>query len=236
MNILGAVSPVVWITLAGGLFTLGYLIINQVLLRVMITLGSLAYIAYYFTVADQPLWGAIFTSVLMMTANLIGLAALLLRNAAWTVPARYKEIYPLLQPILPGDFRALMRQASRYVVKEDVTVTVQGEHPSKIYFVIDGKFKAHKFDVSFPMNDKSFVGEVAYLLNRPSAATTIFSAGTEVLEWDRAVLAKASSRNPRFKLALESVMSRDLAEKVALAISPVALETQGAGKPKEHSA
>ncbi len=233
MEILSTISPAIWITVAGTLFTLGYLIIDQVLLRVMITLGSLAYLAYYFTVADVPLWGAITSTSIMMTANLIGLATLFIRNASWTVPARHRDVFPKLQPILPGDFRALLRHAKRYVVREDSVVTVQGEEPQKIYFVISGQFEASKFGLTFKMEEATFVGEVAYLRDTPSAATTTFPAGIEVLEWDRKELDKASRRDPRFRLALEAVMSRDLARKVALAVAPdiQASKPEAAGRP-----
>ena len=231
LNLLGAISPAVWITLAGAFFTLGYLIINQALLRVMFALGSIAYLNYYFTAADEPLWGAIWTTIIMMTANLIGLATLLLRNAKLAVPARHRDIYPKLQPMIPGDFRALLRRAQRYVVKEETVVTVQDQHPDKVFFVISGAFQASKFGLTFQMEEATFVGEVAYLRNSPSAATTTFPAGTEVLEWDRVTLDKASKRNPRFKLALEAVMSRDLARKVALAVAPAVSNSQRAGNP-----
>jgi len=230
-EILGAISPAVWITLAGALFTLGYLIINQIALRLMFDLGSLAYLQYYFIAAEEPLWGAIWTTLFMMAANLIGLAVLLLRNASWAVPKQHRDIYPKLQPMTPGDFRALLRRAHRYVVKEETVATVQDQHPDKVFFVISGAFQASKYGLTFQMEEATFVGEVAYLRNAPSAATTTFPVGTEVLEWDRVILDKASKRNPRFKLALEAVMSRDLARKVAMAVAPAASNPQSARNP-----
>lgn len=220
MDLIRSVPPSIWITIAGTLFTLGYLIINQVILRLMILAGSLAYLAYYLTAADEPLWSAMVTTGVMMLANVIGLSALYLRNSDWTVPKKYRDIYPLLQPISPGDFRSLMRHARYYDIETDTIVTQNGEVPDKVYFVISGQFQATKFGMTFPMGEHTFVGEVAYLMDSPSAATTLFPAGLQVVEWDRAKLAKRSRRNPRFKLALEAVMSRDLAKKVALAVAP----------------
>ncbi|WP_375281733.1 hypothetical protein [Pseudooctadecabacter sp.] len=52
-------TPGVLIICAGGAFTLGYLIINQMALRGLMLIGSAFYVAYYATAAATPLWGAI---------------------------------------------------------------------------------------------------------------------------------------------------------------------------------
>jgi len=232
--ILEMLSPTGWVTLAGGLYILGYLFINQVYLRLCMLGGSLAYIAYYWIAADAPLWGAIITSTLMIFANLLGLAGLYARNANWAVPKGQMDIFPLFAPLQPGDFRALVQRAKRFVVEQDMTVTQQGEQPEKVYFVIDGTFNVQKGAAEFEVYGPTFVGEVAYLLSSPSAATTVLPAGTQVLEWTLSDLITRSARQPRFKLALDAVISRDLARKVSLAVSPEArLRAQGLGTPNE---
>lgn len=235
--ILDILSPTAWVTLAGGLYVIGYLFINQVYLRIAMLFGSLAYIGYYWTAADLPLWGAILTSTSMIFANMIGLASLYARNASWSVPKENADIYPSFAPLQPGDFRSLVKRASRYVMEEDTIVTVQGEKPHKVYFVIDGTFQVNKGSAAFAVYGPTFVGEVAYLLGTPSAATTTIPAGVEVLEWSLSDLVKRSARQPRFKLALDAVISRDLARKVSLAVSPEAyLSAQSLGAPHENHA
>ena len=213
-------TPDVLILIAGGLFTLGYLIINQVVLRLMIMAGSVAYIAYYATAADEPLWGAIYSSLIMMGANALGLIALYVRNARWTVPRPHRDIYDLFAPLPPGDFRRLMRLATRYKTTQPQVVTTLGEPTDTVYFVINGTFEAEKFNLRFQMTGPTFVGEVAYLMGKVSAATTHFPKDLEVIAWDRAMLNRAARKDPSLKLALEAVMSRDLAHKVALAVAP----------------
>jgi len=218
-----------------GLYIIGYLFINQVYLRLSMLGGSAAYIAYYWIAADQPLWGAIITSTLMIVANLFGLANLFARNANWAIPNDHADIFPLFAPLQPGDFRSLVKRATRYTVAEEMTVTQQGKQPPKVYFVIDGTFKVHKGAADFAVYGPTFVGEVAYLLGTPSAATTILPKGCEVLEWSLDDLVARSMRQPRFKLALDAVISRDLARKVSLAVSPEArLRAQGLSDPDDH--
>ena len=224
--ILDYLTPAFWIALAGALFTLGYLIINQVILRLVMLLGSLCYIVYYATAAADPLWGAIYGSVLMIAANLIGLFALLWRNAMWSLPQAHRDIFTLFTPMRPGDFRTLMRLGQRYRAEQPFQVTREGEPLDKLYFLISGKVHVEKIGASFHMPAPLFMGEVAYLLKGPSAATTSVLEGAELICWDVDVLNKAISKSPRIKLALDAMISQDLARKVAMAVAPAHIQEQ----------
>jgi hypothetical protein len=66
-------TPNVLIACAAGASALGYLLINQMQLRMMMFIGSSFYVAYYATVAAVPLYGVIYTSMGLMLTNLIGM-------------------------------------------------------------------------------------------------------------------------------------------------------------------
>ncbi len=215
-------TPDVLVIIAGGLHALGYLIINQMVLRLMIFAGSMAYLAYYATVAAEPLWGAIYTTLIITAANVTGMIGLMLRNATFAVPRGFEDLYPDFQPLLPGDFRKLMRLARRRVLEEETVLSREGSALNSIYFVVHGIPIVTKMGTSFPMAERIFVGEVAYLTGKGSAATTTLPAGSEVLEWDIATLNAAATRKPHIRLAMDAVISRDLARKVALAVAPAA--------------
>lgn len=53
------INPEIVVFAAGALNTTAYLIINQVLLRLVILVSSTLYIVYYAIVADTPLWTAL---------------------------------------------------------------------------------------------------------------------------------------------------------------------------------
>ena len=215
----GIFTPQVLIVLAGGAFVLGYLIINQVLLRLMMLVGSVFYIAYYATAAAEPLWGAIWSSALMIAATLAGLAGLYARQAAWAIPAEHRDIARHFSHLPPGDVRALLRQARREVLAEARVITREGQRPDSLTFVLSGHMEVVKQGQKFLLPPGLFAGEVAFLLGRPSAATTTLPAGTEVLSWPLPAVETRARRDPRFRLALEAAMSKDLATKVAGAVA-----------------
>ncbi len=213
-------SPSVMVMLAGGVQIFGYLLINQTYLRLTMLCSTSLYILYYFHAADTPLWGAIAISAMTLVAILIGLAALYARNASWSIPEEHKDIYPLFDELIPGDFRKVMRIGTRETLKESRVVTQEGQSPEDLIFVTKGTFFVQKGKARFDVPGPTFVGEVAYLRGTPSAATTTLPAGTEVVVWSRATLARSTRTAPRLKLAFDAMISRDLAVKVSLAVSP----------------
>ena len=99
---------------AGGFYTLGYLVINQVILRLLVLVGTGFYIWYYFVIGDVPLWEAIWVSVILGAANIIGLTNLWFHKSRLYIPRAHRDIYDRsFSHMPPADFRILMRIGRR---------------------------------------------------------------------------------------------------------------------------
>ncbi|GFE48744.1 hypothetical protein So717_04970 [Roseobacter cerasinus] len=216
-------SPGALVYVAGTLYVLGLVTINQVFLRLLILSGTCVYILYYATVAASPLWEAIYVSTLIGTANLIGLSSLLARRSRLAIPRAYADLYADFPPLPPGDFRSLMKLAHRYRVEDERQLTVEGEIGTRLYYVISGATRVQKGDSEFILPPQFFLGEIAFLIGQPSSASTWLEPGAEVLEWRFDDLQRKCARSTRFRLALEAAISVDLAQKVARAIGPNAV-------------
>lgn len=215
-----SLSPQTLVLIAGLFFTMGYLVINQKILRILLLIGTGFYLWYYFVAAERPLWEAIAMSSIMGTANLIGLAGLVMRDSKALIPRAHRDLYQRFKDVPPGDFRELMRQAERRALDPSTAITREGQPVDKLYYVISGKLEVEKRGERFLMPSGMFVGEVAFLTRMKSSATTRLPEGGEVLVWDVARLRRRARRRPRFLMALEAMISRDLAIKVALAVAP----------------
>lgn len=210
-----------YVVLAAGVsFVLGYLIINQVALRLAVMIGTCFYIWYYAIASEEPLWTAIWTSIAMGAANLFGLFALWLRGSPLSIPAKHRDIYAHFNILPPGDFRKLMAVAKRQVLHEGFVLTSKNTRVNTVYYVINGSVAVDKFEERFYLPDGIFLGEVGYLTGNRASATTVLTADSDVLQWDVADLKNRSERDVRFKLAMDALISLDLAEKVARAGSP----------------
>lgn len=213
-------SPGALVYLAGTLYVLGLITINQIVLRLLLLSGTGIYILYYFTASSSPLWEAIYVSMMIGTANLIGLSSLLARKSRLAIPRAHADIYADFPPLPPGDFRGLMKLARRYRVDAERQVTTEGQAGTRLYYVISGATRVQKSDSEFILPPKFFLGEIAFLVGQHSSASTWLEPGAEVLEWRFDDLHRKCNRNTRFRLALEAAISVDLARKVARAVGP----------------
>ncbi|MEL6840942.1 MAG: cyclic nucleotide-binding domain-containing protein [Pseudomonadota bacterium] len=214
---------------AAGSYVVGYLIINQVVLRLFVLAGTVFYIGYYAVVADQPLWTAIWTSVALGLANIIGLWLLRAAQSRRFLSPELAELYDRVEDfgrLPPGDFRTLFKAGRRHVYGDAAVLIRENAANDKLFFVLDGSAVAEKRGHRFELPSGIFVGEVGYLLNQPASATITVPAGTEAIIWDFETLRK-KSRRPRFKLALEAMISRDLSRKVAQAVAPFHIDGAG---------
>lgn len=206
--------------IAGVWFVLGYLVVHQVTLRIFLLIGTVFYVWYYYVVAEDPLWTAIYISLVMGGANLTGMTWLFLRNSKYLIPSQHRDIAKRFRGLPPADFRMLMSLAQRVVLTEPLTMTVQGQPVDKLYFVLSGVTDIQKRGEFFRVPAGMFVGEVAYLTGNASSATTTLPVGAEILVWDMSDLKKRAMRNLQFRLALEATISRDLAIKVSFSVAP----------------
>lgn len=212
-------TPAVLVSLASGCYALGYLIINQMRLRIFVLIGSAFYIAYYATAAAEPLYGAIYTTIGLSAANLIGMVLLTLGQFRIALPKAHVDIYDRFDIVNPGDFRHVMKTAERSALDADTTVTQQGTAVTHLVYVLSGSIKVTKGGTQFDMPHGVFIGEVAYLLDQASSATCVVAKGSEILRWDLDEIRRSAKRNPRFKLALDAMLGHDLAQKVARAVA-----------------
>ena len=217
---------------AGATFCIGYAVINQVALRLLVMAGTVLYIWYYAISADTPQWAAIWTSVAMGIANIVGLCGLWLRNSPLSIPRRHRDIYAHFSLLPPGDFRKLMKVAKRQCLPEGFLLTQNNARVKSVFYVINGGVAVEKFGETFFLPDGIFLGEVGYLTGNRASATTFLTQDSDVLEWDVSELKNNSNRDVRFKLAMDALISIDLAEKVARAGSP---RSEDQIDPKETS-
>lgn len=210
--------------LAGILYVAGLAITKQVILRLFLLAGTCVYIIYYYNISSDPLWPAIIVSLMIGLANIGGLTSLLARNSWLSIPRAHRDIYASFPDLPPGDFRALMKLARRFIVDHDTQITKEGQPGRKLYFVLKGATLVRKMDQAFALPPKIFIGEIAFLLGIPSSGSVWLEEGSEVLEWDFEELRRKCARKPRFKLALEAAISVDLANKVASSLGENAIQ------------
>lgn len=132
-----------------------------------------------------------------------------------SVPRDDRHVLLALGKVEPRLFRDLMEVGELRTAEIPLRLTVAGRSPEHLWFVISGELRLEKGGETTHLEGPLFVGEISWLTHAPSTATVIAQPGAEFVEWDRRELRRAARRNPRLRTALEALVARDLARKVA---------------------
>ncbi|MEM7544338.1 MAG: cyclic nucleotide-binding domain-containing protein [Pseudomonadota bacterium] len=221
-------------------YVLGFLFRDQVLLRSLALTGTSFYIAYYYFHPAEPLWDAIYASVAIITANLIGLGRILYSRYVLFIPKNQRSVFRAMKGLQPGEFRQLMRLGEMKIADRSVEMTIEGEQPDSLYFVAEGAAVAGKEGREFNVPKNMFIGEVSFFLNRPASASVTLPAGGLYIRWTTSRLRAALRRDPMLARAFEVVVSRDMAAKFADSVHidalGLAMDVPLAHAPARHEA
>ncbi len=203
------------VTLAILGYVLGFLFKSQITLRLLVLAASLFYIAYYYYHPSEPLWGAIWGSVLIIVANLIGLGRLMYSRLPIGIPADQWPIFKALEGLEPGEFRQLMGLGGMKFAESKVQLTEENTEVECLYFAISGDVTGDKGGHRFKMYAGEFIGEVSFMLGGMATATVSIEKGGVYYEWRKDKLRKVLQNQPRLAQAFEALIGRDMAKKVA---------------------
>ncbi|MFT7575962.1 MAG: hypothetical protein ACI9XZ_002346 [Alphaproteobacteria bacterium] len=215
------IQPQNFVYLAAATQAAGLLLRAQIILRLFLLAGSGFYLTYYAVAAAFPLWEAIAAEALIASANGYGLAMLLLGRSRWLIPAGQLDLFDMIGELEPGEFKTLMRYGRIRTLETGEVFTVEGQIPDRLVYVIDGVVEIQKGSAQFELPSKHFIGEISLILNTPASATTRAPEGAQIVEWPRNDLTHAMNRNHRLKLAVEAIIGKDMARKVAAGASVI---------------
>lgn len=205
----------------GALFYIvAFLIRDELKLRLLVLAGSGFYILYYYLFPDLPLWDAILTTAILVTANLIVLFRIILERSTFALSDDAKRLYKAFEGFTPGQFRQILKIAHWKNADQSVLLVTEGEPLSRIYYVFHGNVQATKGAHSFTLGPGNFIGEISFVLKGQPTATVTAPPQTRYVEWDSAGIRQIMVKSPTFDNAMLALLSRDLAEKLAKSVPP----------------
>jgi hypothetical protein len=199
------------------LYLVCFLFRNQILLRVFAILGDLAYTGYYWSVADTPLWSAMAYSTMNMVINFMMIMLIFNDQRQGTMSDNDMKLYQGFGGMSPGDFRRLSKAGVWRKADETVTLTREGEVVTELHYILDGNLEVTKSGRAIDISSGVFIGEIAYLRKTPASATVTVKPGATYISWPHDVLQKVTAKHDGLRQSLTSILSTDLAAKVARA-------------------
>ncbi|MEC9197561.1 MAG: cyclic nucleotide-binding domain-containing protein [Pseudomonadota bacterium] len=197
-------------------YVIGLFMRDGLKLRLFLLAGTSCYLAYYYTIADQPLWDAIISSSAIGVANLYAIFSILLERTTFTMSHDDKELYAHFPTMTPGQFRRIMRFAHYVDVTRTQKLTYEGHPPQALYFVSHGPMTLEREDRSVALSGGQFIGEVSFIRGHdtPASATVSVSEGARFVSWDRRKLDRELEKSKPIANAFSALFNRDLSAKV----------------------
>lgn len=199
------------------LYLVCFLFRNQIILRLFAVGGDLAYIGYYSTVAERPLWEAIAWAGANILINIAMILMILRDHRMTTLSDDEMSLYQDLRGLSPGQFRRLMRLGKWLVPDEKLVVTEEGKPLDRLYYVLSGEVEVDISGRKVKLAPSVFIGELAYLRKKPATATVTADKGAKLVSWSHQDLATATAKDEGLGAALGILLSNDMAEKIARA-------------------
>lgn len=201
---------------------LAYAIRDELKLRLLIVISTFIYILYYFVVPSPPLWDAIITSLLMVAVNLWVLGQIVFERTTLRLSEDKKALFDAFETLSPGQFRRMLRLAKwqRADDPEGTVLTREDEPSTALFYIFDGVISVEKHGRQFRLPAHNFVGEVGFVLNRPTTTTSVAPEGVRYIEWDAHDLRTLEVKYPNLSNALNALLTRDLANKLKTSYRP----------------
>lgn len=197
------------------LYFIGFLVRDELVLRMLIFAGTLLYLTYYLLFPSGPLWNAFFTSTILGLANLWVLGKIVFERTTLALSENEKRLYECFNTLTPGQFRILMKHATWHFVEEKTKVCTQAQTADRFFYILDGNINIEKNDKIFLLEQHNFLGEVAFILNGNYSATAYADKGVCFIEWNNQAIKKEMQKKPALFNAFSALFNKDLALKVS---------------------
>ncbi|MEP3225750.1 MAG: cyclic nucleotide-binding domain-containing protein [Parasphingorhabdus sp.] len=199
-------------------YIVAFLIRDEMKLRLMVLAGSAFYLLYYYLFPDIPLWDAIFTTFILVAANLVILFRIAMERTVFALSAEDKKLFESFDGFSPGQFRQLLKIARWSTAETLLPLASENQPLTNLYFLIDGAVVIKKGDKTFQLEPDNFIGEIAFVLDRAPSADVTALPGARLVHWEAAQVTKLMKKSPAFQNAIMALLSRDLAEKLAKSV------------------
>lgn len=214
--------------LAYGLMALAFITRDVLHLRALLV-GAQTLVIAYALLAGVPVIAA--WNVLYVSVNAYMAVQLLHERRAVRVPDELRALYERhFSALTPGEFLRWWAQGEAAALDDTAVLTRDGERPSHLYFLRDGRVQVRRGATTLAeLPGGFFVGEMSLLTGRPANADAVAVTGLNVHRWERDRLEAIRDRNPKLWTRIQSVIGHDLVEKIHLAE-----RSGGPGRP-EHA-
>lgn len=206
----------VFVLLATLCYVSGLLTRRELPLRFLLLSGTSFYILYYYNVAEEPLWEAIFTSTLIGLSSLPVIYRIFRERSTFGMSDEMLTLYRSFPSFNPGQFRKMMKIGRIVETKEATILLQQGVMPTHLYLTITDGFTLKRDTQDAELGPGNFLGEISFLLGGAATATVTAQPGTSYVAWELGRLQYMMENSPTMANAISVLLNKDVARKLAI--------------------
>ncbi len=163
-------------------------------------------------------WSIATWNVVFVVINIVWVVKILRERRAVTLTDELRLLHErYFFALTPPEFLRWWRQGRREIVRGD-RLTVRGEFPAALVFVISGRVRITRDTVHVAdITAGQFVGEMSLITGTPATADAEIVAESEIVRWPVAELHTLRGRDAALWARIQSVIGQDLVTKIGAA-------------------
>jgi hypothetical protein len=190
---------------------------NQMYLRTVLLASIVLNIVDHLFITQGPNVNSLVWDIVALLINGWVLVQLVFDRTHIGLSAEEERLFQAWGSLSPGEFRKLLRLATWHSADDNPTLTLEGEVPDRLYYVLDGQIELRKDQRDLTFAAPAFIGEVAFVKERPASATVRLAPGGRYVAWPSTGLRRYFTKNQSMRVAVMRLLSADMAMKVARA-------------------
>jgi Cyclic nucleotide-binding domain len=197
---------------------MGFLVRDELWLRLLILSGTCFYQLYYFFGSSSPQTSMIITSGMLGLINFVMIIVLVFERTTFAMSEETARIYRSFPTLNPGQFRRVLKAGVTKTAPVGEVLVTDGAPLKRLFLVTKGQVMISKSDVEYEAKASVFIGEVSFLRQGSASATVKVSEEATYVEWKHADLRQMMKKSAAMNNALIALFGAELAGKVEQAM------------------
>jgi Cyclic nucleotide-binding domain len=207
------------------LIAVSYWLTDIFWLRVVAVVG-LSLEIVYFLMSGGDLRTGIGWDIVFIAINLYQLYRLVQERLSLRLPEKDRDLLrKVLAGLNDGQIARLLGAGALYDLPAGTTLAEENEALEKLYFICDGRVSVTISSRAVSQLEQgNFVGEVAFLTERPATATVVAETPVRALAFDRDTLKQFFKNETEVAGLIYQLIGRELAHKIKVSNTLIAAE------------
>jgi CRP-like cAMP-binding protein len=170
----------------------------------------------YFLLQPKKLWPPVIWALVFTAINLYQILRIYLERRPVVLSENEQKLYDMgFRSLRPREFVSLLMAGEWKTAAPGDSVLIQGEPVSSLGIAISGSLKLRKDDKDvMSLQPGYIIGTALALTGQPSPVAAIFTEPARYFCWPLSNIRAFLDKRPDLRLALQSLVNRDLATKI----------------------